>query len=752
MKTRIVPLSRSGNVSVAIEARPDCSALINELGEDALPHIMDLTVKGTINGYDIMAMRNKMLNLQYLDLSEADIMANDNHYEYYTGQYLKADNQLGDYAFSAPQCRLLSVKLPNSLTYVGNYAFRENRSLRDITLPENVSYLGSYAFDYCTNLRSIVIPDKVNEIGEWTFYRCSNLKTVSVGKSVTAIGRYAFGYCGSLTSVSFPVSLKKIESQAFQYCSSLAEVRIPSSVNSIADNVFLDCNNLNDVYVYVIEPQSIGQSTFTETVRTTATLHTPSTSHMLYYYNTQWSQFQNRADFDEPYEYFFLDHDYTLDDEDNGRIDGGPDAELNEHSGLIVEGDTDQELGDIDINHDGTDGPSIIGDDNITAERVNVHVILKGRSWKFFCFPFDIAYSNITLVPDNNQFAGDFVLYTYDGSLRAQGKSGWVRVDPTETLTAGKGYIIQGSTNGTLNITVQGSALDFSANDKLQEMATHTAADDADASWNFMGNPYLSYYDLDALAEQFNSPITVWDGSQYLTYRPGDDNYQLHPFEAFFVQKPEKLPKIEFKGNNRITYTGAQTANAQNASRRRVAANEEHSRFLINLTLTDGNTTDRTRVVINEKASLGYEMECDASKFESLTSIPQLWTISGKTRYAINERPADNGIVAIGYEAVAEGTLTISAQRMDTGVILIDHATGTEHDLTKGDYTFLTEAGTFNDRFSLRLEGATGINKLNADSEQSEYFTAGGQRTNEANAQGVVIIKQGDKAVKTVNK
>ena len=733
--------------TVEVTAKVGVSAIDEQIGEANRLYVGNLKVKGTINDYDLFAIRSKYIHLRDLDLSEASLVPAGDGFEYYTEKRLTEADQLGDCAFRDLDI-LRSVTLPATLKSIGSEAFYGCSRLEVMELPDGVTTMGDRAFSGCSSLQSIDLGLSLQAVPEGAFGSCSSLEAITLPASVTSVGWSAFCGCSKLVSAVLPPRLESIGSYAFFYCYSLTELRIPSAVHTIGDYAFIDCP-LKDVYTYIVEPQQIAQETFS--VYTTAMLHVPSTSWALYDYNTQWGQFVRKTYFDEPYEYFYIDHDYTLDDA-TGRIDGDPDAELNEHSGLIVEGDDEQSLSEIDINHDGTDGPSIIGDNNITAESMKVNVVLKGRSWKFFCFPFDIEYSNITLVPDNDKFAGDFVMYTYDGSQRASGESGRVRVDPTETLTACKGYIIQGSTNGTLQITVDGSALDFSAEDKVTAMATHAAADDADASWNFLGNPYLCYYDLDALAEQFDSPLTVWDGSQYLTYRPGDDNYQLHPFEAFFVQKPEKLPNVQFKGNNRITYTGAQNAKAAAQQRRQHESTGERTRSLVNLTLTDGRTTDRTRVVFNEEATLEYELACDAAKFERLTAVPQLWTIGGATRYAINERPTADGTVALGYEAIEAGTLVIGAARMDADVVLVDRATGTEHDFRNGDYTFLTEAGTFTDRFVIRRAHATAIDEMKATDAASEYYTTGGQRTSDVQGQGVVIVRKGDKAVKTVSK
>jgi len=57
---------------------------------------------------------------------------------------------------------------------------------------------------------------------------------------------------------------------------------------------------------------------------------------------------------------------------------------------------------------------------------------------------------------------------------------------------------------------------------------------------------------------------------------------------------------------------------------------------------------------------------------------------------------------------VAEsGEYTLSAPRMDTHVKIYDNELGIEVDLTQGDYTFSTSAGTNNTRFGIRLAPAT---------------------------------------------
>ena len=81
---------------VTVDALPSMSSLHMALGEMNLPYVANLKVKGSINGYDLLILRNKMIRLRNLDLSEAEIVANDGGMEYYTGKKLTKDNELGE--------------------------------------------------------------------------------------------------------------------------------------------------------------------------------------------------------------------------------------------------------------------------------------------------------------------------------------------------------------------------------------------------------------------------------------------------------------------------------------------------------------------------------------------------------------------------------------------------------------------------------------------------------------------------------
>lgn len=146
----------------------------------------------------------------------------------------------------------------------------------------------------------------------------------------------------------------------------------------------------------------------------------------------------------------------------------------------------------------------------------------------------------------------------------------------------------------------------------------------------------------------------------------------------------------------------------------RKAAGIRPDRLLINLNIGDEETEsiDRTRLVLNEKASRNYELECDAAKFISDQANAQLYLLENGVQMAIDERPT-KGDIRLGYMAKQPGTLRIEASRMDMPLMLVDTKTGQTFDLSLGSYEFQTEAGTFDKRFMLRLsEEATAIKKL----------------------------------------
>ncbi len=265
----------------------EAGTLPEKIASDQKYTITSLKVSGPINGTDVGYLRemagmdakgySTAGKLADLDLTDASIVEGGECY--YRNYYAKNDT-LGDYMFYG--CGLTSVKIPNSVTRIGENAFCYCQSLTSVTIPNSVKSIGHKVFDGCSSLTSITIPNSVKSIGEGAFSLCQsltsiaveegntyyhmdsnclietasnklirgcNLTSVTIPNSVTSIGYGAFSDCSSLTSVTIPNYVTSIGSQAFWHCSSLTSVTIGNSVASIGYGAFSSCRSLTSVTI-----------------------------------------------------------------------------------------------------------------------------------------------------------------------------------------------------------------------------------------------------------------------------------------------------------------------------------------------------------------------------------------------------------------------------------------------------------------------------------------------------------------------
>ena len=188
---------------------------------------------------------------------------------------------IGDSAFKGCSS-LTSITIPESVTEIRHYAFKDCSSLTSITIPESVTSIGYEAFEGCSSLPVIdniryadtYLVEAVDKslttysikagtrfIGGWAFDGCSSLKSITIPNSVTSIGSSAFEGCSSLTSITIPNSVTSIESWTFEGCSSLTSITIPNSVKSIEYETFKGCSSLTSITI-PDSVTSIGENVF----------------------------------------------------------------------------------------------------------------------------------------------------------------------------------------------------------------------------------------------------------------------------------------------------------------------------------------------------------------------------------------------------------------------------------------------------------------------------------------------------------
>ena len=71
---------------------------------------------------------------------------------------------------------------------------------------------------YRAKVTNYTIPNSVTTIGNSAFKRCSSLTRINIPNSVTTIGRGAFSRCNSLTSITIPNSVVTIIGNPFSRC------------------------------------------------------------------------------------------------------------------------------------------------------------------------------------------------------------------------------------------------------------------------------------------------------------------------------------------------------------------------------------------------------------------------------------------------------------------------------------------------------------------------------------------------------
>lgn len=167
-----------------------------------------------------------------------------------------------DYLNDVPQNFLFdsdvtSIKIPSNITKISMYSFTYS-NVESIKIPNSVDYMGINVFQECKSLKSITFSNALKTIPKNTCLDCTSLSYVGIPEGVEEIMRGAFFGCDKLNNVTIPKSIKFIEVTAFPanlkeltYSDTIAEFRKIAMGNSYnndhpvmaLDNVVIHCTD-----------------------------------------------------------------------------------------------------------------------------------------------------------------------------------------------------------------------------------------------------------------------------------------------------------------------------------------------------------------------------------------------------------------------------------------------------------------------------------------------------------------------------
>ena len=142
---------------------------------------------------------------------------------------------------------MVSIQLPDGLTSIGTYAFYKADALESISIPDSVNSIESYAFYGCSSLKQVKLPAGISHIPDYCFEQCLALEAISIPAGVKIIGFAAFRNCESMKSAALPDGLERIELSAFSSCASLERISIPNSVTALGAYAFTGCTSLRSI-------------------------------------------------------------------------------------------------------------------------------------------------------------------------------------------------------------------------------------------------------------------------------------------------------------------------------------------------------------------------------------------------------------------------------------------------------------------------------------------------------------------------
>lgn len=247
----------------AIGLSLDADTEANEPEEADGGHEVEWVESGSETAYEYVEMPRGLKLLRYIDFDDTVVTIPN-----MIGG--KRVSEVGNHAFKG--CvGIEKIVVSEGIEILGNGVFINCKELKEVVLPGTLRRIGTTdptgcpkilgtmtkfegTFEY-TALENVEIPDSVKYIGDYAFSGCGALKRIALPAELKEIRENTFRWCKELEQIVFPRSLEMIRMEAFEGCESLREVILPEGVRSIEQGAFSGCRNLESIYL----PDSVNE-------------------------------------------------------------------------------------------------------------------------------------------------------------------------------------------------------------------------------------------------------------------------------------------------------------------------------------------------------------------------------------------------------------------------------------------------------------------------------------------------------------
>ena len=283
----------------------------------------------------------------------------------------------------------------------------------------------------------------------------------------------------------------------------------------------------------------------------------------------------------------------------------------------------------------------------------------------------------------------------------------------TQALNVGEGYHLWSFSSGS-GTPVGPTDVAFTGllnTGNYSPALTYTSGLGKGDGFNEIGNPYPSAIDWNGATAwnrtNIDATIYVYDGTQYKTWNGTSGtlaNGEITPTKGFWVKANAASPSITIPNSERVHSSNT------------YKSGDELNIFSINVF---GNSySDEIILGINTAATNGFDSEYDAYKLFGIEAAPQLYSLIGNTKCAVNllHEINEDIVVPLGFRVGAAMEYIFEAEGLDVfnpsiWVYLEDKSAGNMTNLRECPvYTFYAGEGLDEERFVLHFK--TNVNDI----------------------------------------